>query len=109
MNELGELNEGADKLEKAGLRVVAISTDPLADAKKTAAAFPKIKVVSDADASLGRALAIMDPGALRAVEHEVYGPTQILVDGAGKIEELWRGVNVAERRSLDQILAAAAK
>lgn len=87
--------------------MVAISTDPVEDAAKAAEAFPRLRFIADPERSLGGALEMVDPGALKPVERAVYGPTQVIVDGAGKIESLWRAPSVPVRRGVDAIIEAA--
>ena len=85
---------------------MAISADPLEDARRSAEAFPRLTILSDPERTLGTALGALDPEALRPVEHEIFRPLQVIVDGAGRIESVWAGRNVAERRPVDAILAA---
>src|SRR5438128_228330 len=96
MSELGELERNHEAFAKRKLRVVVVSNDAQATAKKTQAEFPHLVVVADADQKLAKAMEVIHAGAARDGS-DTNAPTTFLVDGGGQVRWLFRPGTFMER------------
>jgi peroxiredoxin len=105
MVELGELERNHAEFAARGVRVVVISNDVHEAARSTQADFPHLKVVSDADENLARAIEVIHPRAGQNGE-DTNAPTTLLVDGKGAVRWIRRPRNIMSRLSPQELLAA---
>lgn len=108
MVELGQLEKQVAEFEKRGVRIVAVSLDDVADTSETQKRFPHLTIISDADESLAKAIAIIAP------QHSPSGgstisPTTILLDKSGNVCWLFRPDRYIERLSPAELAAAIDK
>jgi peroxiredoxin len=108
MVELGELEKKHDEFEKRHVRVVVISNDDQAVARKTQDDFPHLLVVSDAQQSMAKAMDVIHPGMAQDGS-DTNAPTTFLVDGSGTVRWLFRPDRVFVRLSPEQVLGAVDK
>jgi peroxiredoxin len=108
MVELGELEARHDDFAKRNVRIVAISNDDPATARDTQADFRHLKIASDADQNMAKALQVVQSGV--GPQHsDTNAPTTILVDGDGTVRWLFRPDYFIVRLSPDDFLAAIDK
>ena len=104
MVELGQLESRSDDFAKLGTRIVAVSTDEVADAAETQSKFKRLVILSDADRSLANATKVLGP-------HQspdgkvVVSPTTIVVDKTGAVKRVHRSSNFFVRQTPDEVLA----
>lgn len=103
MVELGELEERHEDFARRQVRIVAVSSDDLANAKSTQKKFPHLSIASDPEQKMARTFAVihehMGPGAA-----DTNAPTTFLVDGAGNVRWLFRPDAFLVRLSPDELL-----
>ena len=105
MIELVQLDKSHAEFAQRGVRVMAISNDDQATASLTQAKFPHLKIVSDADQNLAKAVQVIQAGAGTG-GGDTNAPTTFLVDGAGQVRWLFRPDRFFVRLSPEQLLAA---
>lgn len=108
MKELGELEKRREEFARRQVRVVAISNDDEATAKKSQADLPHLTFVADKDQKMSKAMQVIHAGAGPGGT-DTNAPTTFLVDGAGKVRWLFRADNFVERAEPDVVLAAIDK
>jgi peroxiredoxin len=108
MVELGELEARHADFAKKNVQILAISNDNLATARETQADFPHLKIVSDAEQNLAKALQVIQSG-VGPNHSDTNAPTTILVDGDGKVRWVFRPDHFIVRLSPDELLAAIDK
>ena len=86
------------------MRLVAASTDDVADAARAAADFPNLTFLADREGTLLAALEAFDtargPGGI-----PLAAPTLLLLDGSGIVRHVFRPDRFVERLHPDQLLA----
>ena len=107
MRELVQLRDRFEEFERAGVAVVAATTEPAAEARphveRLRLPFP---VVSDEDGLLLKRTGLRQPGQ-GPHRSDVFYATLFLVDSAGVVRWRFASHKVTERASLEDILAAA--
>lgn len=104
MVELGQLESRSDDFSKVGTRVVAVSTDNVADAAETQKKFPRLVILSDADHNLANATKVL--GDHKSPDGKVVvSPTTIVVDKSGTVKRVHRANNFFVRQTPDEVLA----
>src|SRR5262245_37870748 len=105
MIELGELERRHQDFDQRNVRVFAISNDPLENARLNQADFPHLKLISDADLNMAKAVGMVHAGAGPGGK-DTNAPTTLLVDGSGTVRWLERPPNFFGRIPPDEVLAA---
>ena len=105
MVELGELEKHQQEFAKRKLRVVVISNDDQATARKTQADFPHLVVVADTDQTMAKAMDVIHPGAAQDGS-DTNAPTTFLVDGSGTVRWLFRPDRFLVRLTPNELLKA---
>jgi alkyl hydroperoxide reductase subunit AhpC len=105
MTELVQLERRHQDFEKRSARVLVLSMEGIADARKTQADFPHLAVLSDEARSLSEAAALIHPHAAPDGS-DVDVPTTILVDRLGIVRWIYRSPSVIARLSPDDVLRA---
>jgi peroxiredoxin len=105
MVELGELEKKYADFEKRKLNVFVISNDDRALSQKTQEKFPHLKVVSDPEQKMAKAMEVIHPGAAPDGK-DSNAPTTFLVDGTGTVRWLFRPDKVLVRLSPEELLTA---
>jgi alkyl hydroperoxide reductase subunit AhpC len=105
MVELGELEGHARQFAERDVRLFVVSNDDLKTARQTQADFPHLRVVSDVDQNLARALEVIHPGAGHDGK-DTNAPTTFFLDGAGVVRWLFRPDRFITRLPADDLLRA---
>ncbi len=103
MVELGQLERTSDEFAKRNVRVVAVSNDDPATAKKTQADFPHLVIVSDENQNVAKSLQVVQPG-VGPGGTDTNAPTTFLVDGTGTVKWLFRPERFITRLSPEELL-----
>jgi peroxiredoxin len=105
MVELGELEKRHQDFQKRGVQLIAISNDDPKTASATQSDFPNLKIVSDADQNMAKAIQVIHSG-FGPHQTNTNAPTTILVDGDGSVRWLYRPDRFLVRLSPDELLEA---
>jgi peroxiredoxin len=105
MIELGELERRHQDFDQRNVRIFAISSDPLEDARLNQADFPHLKLISDEGLNMAKAVGMVHTGAAPGGK-DTNAPTTLLVDGSGTVRWLERPSNFFGRIPPDQLLGA---
>lgn len=94
--EACDFNAGLAEFESAGVRVIGVSPDSVARHTNFRTKYGlQFTLLSDPDAALARALDVYKMKKNYGREYMGIERTTFLVDGAGVIRKVWRGVRVA--------------
>lgn len=102
---LGELERAHDAFAQRNTRIVAVSVEPVDEARKTQETYPHLVVLADPDRNLTTAAALVHP-------HEgpngsdIAVPATILVDRNGTVAWMGQPGNLSERPSAAELLTA---
>jgi peroxiredoxin len=105
MTELVQLERRHQEFPKRDARVIVVSVEGPADARKTQADFPHLTVLSDEGHGLSEAAGLIHPHAAPD-GGDADVPTTILVDRRGTVRWLYRSPSVIARLSPDDLLKA---
>src|SRR5437588_2170789 len=105
MTELVQLERRHEDFSKRNARVIVVSVEGHADARKTQADFPHLTVLSDEGRHLSEAAGLIHPHAAPD-GGDTDVPTTILVDRRGDVRWLYRSPSVIARLSPDELLKA---
>ncbi len=87
------------------MRVVVVSNDDVPTSQATQDEYPHLKVVSDSDQNVARAMQVIHPGAAPD-GGDTNAPTTFLVDGGGTVRRFLRKDQFLARPSPEELLAA---
>ena len=104
MIELGELDRRREEFTLRGVRVFAISVDGVGDTRNLQEKFQSLRMVSDEEGNLARALSLVHEGK-GPDGRDIMVPTTLLVDGEGVVRWTYRSTQVVARLSPDELLA----
>ncbi len=104
MMELGELEKHQQEFADRKIRVVVVSNDDQATARKTQADMPHLVVVSDADMNLAKAMGVVHAGAAKDGT-DTNAPTTFLLDGDGSVKWFFRPDRFIVRLSAEELLS----
>jgi peroxiredoxin len=104
MIELGELEARHQDFAKKNLQIIVVSNDDQKTSQDTQADFPHLRVVSDEQQKLAKAVDVIHPGAGHD-QKDTNAPTTFLVDGSGTVRWFFRPKLVVNRLSPDELLA----
>lgn len=105
MVELGQLEKQHGEFAARGIRILAVSNDDLATARKTQADFPHLTIVSDAQQNLARAVQVIHPKA-SIQGTDTNAPTTLLLDGQGTVRWVFRPQRFIERLTPQELAKA---
>lgn len=105
MVELGQLEKHHAEFDARKTRILAVSNDSLEVAKRTQADFPHLRIVSDAQQNLAKAVAVIHPKA-SFDGGDTNAPTTLLLDSAGVVLWVFRPDRFTDRLSPSELVRA---
>ncbi len=106
MKELVQLQGEHEEFARRKVRVVAISDDDPETARETQRDFSHLVIVSDPDQKIAKAMAVIDPGAIKPGGGDTNAPTTFFVDGEGYVRRFYRAESMLRRLSPAEVLTA---
>ena len=103
MVELGQLESRHADFQAKQVRIVAVSTDSLEDARTTQQRFPHLTILADADQGLIQAVAMGGPHH-SPDGREVVSPTTLFIDRQGIVRQIYRSDTFLTRLSAEEVL-----
>jgi peroxiredoxin len=105
MAGLGELERAHDAFAQRNTRIVAVSVEPVDEARKTQQTFPHLVVLADPEKNLTTAAALVHPHQ-GPDGGDIAVPATVLVDRNGTVAWMEQPGNLSERPSAAALITA---